>query len=651
MYSVIEKHAQTYGDQKRLTFLDDIGIESASFSFQELHEISSRVGMKLVSLGQRGKPIVIVCSSNKEFVIAFFACLYSGAIAVPACPPGRKKNETWHRLKAIVENTKTELVITDQFNTYSLSTVRQLGEEHTFNIASINQLLEKAGQQNFVPPEGESAAFIQYSSGTTGNPKGIVISHDNLLTNLQTIKAAFGLTSDTRLFGWLPLFHDMGLVGNLLAMAYVGGTSFLMKAGSFIQKPYRWLEGMTHYRADTSGGPNFAYDLCYEKIREDSLVNLDLSEWKTAFNGAEVIHASSIDRFSKRFAVCGFKREAFLPCYGMAEATLLVSGAHLSEIPQGSESIKTGSCATKIFTSGPVCSDFDLKVVNSRTKEPVVEGETGEIWISGPSVAKRYWCEHSMATDALSSTLEGDPTKCYFRTGDIGTVVNEQLFVTGRAKELIIIRGKNFYPVDIEAIVAALHPSFAISGTAAFQLSNDGQQLGIVQEVQRSWIKRLDFRELENSCDAAIREYFAVVPSSVSFVLEGRLPRTTSGKIKRKETARLLLAGGLNTLNLSPQISNKSGSSKFADITKTVKSISTWIAESITTELGLPRGYVSTHMPLSQIGLDSVFAARLTGELSEIFDLPLDASLFFEVETIEEAAEEVLDRMNLREVR
>ncbi|MCI0409568.1 MAG: fatty acyl-AMP ligase, partial [Acidobacteria bacterium] len=342
----------------------------------------------------------------------------------------------------------------------------------------------------WAPPAAgpDSLAFLQYTSGSTGNPKGVMVSHGNLMANQRAIQEAFGHTEETIVVGWLPLYHDMGLIGNLLQPLYLGSTAILMSPLAFLEQPARWLRAISKYRAATSGGPNFAYELCARKVTSEQKRGLDLSGWALAFNGSEPVRASTLARFADAFAECGFRREAFFPCYGLAEATLFVTGRRIAIGPDVACAVRTEHnrpnvvrTAQALVNCGHAWTDHAVYIVDPKTQTPCPDGQEGEIWVSGPSVAQGYWSrtEESERTfratlqaidprlqaagvESIAYSLKSEASDSFLRTGDLGILDRGDLFVTGRIKDLIILRGRNYYPHDLEQAldegVAGLRP-------------------------------------------------------------------------------------------------------------------------------------------------------------------------------------------------
>ncbi|WP_026337605.1 AMP-binding protein [Teredinibacter turnerae] len=645
--SVLERHAVRYDDVPMLHFLDDWGGVCSSLSYSRMHHEARRLALEYEKRNLRQKAVVIIGETTGDFVVAFLACLYSGAIAVPAAPPRRINSESFRRLQCILDSVSAELVIVGEQHKTLVSEVRNYTKANEFDIRTVKQLLNDSTGGFANRTCLKDAAFIQFSSGTTGDPKGVMISHGALLSNLEIIQKTFRLSSDSKLVGWLPMFHDMGLVGNLLSMLYVGGVSYMMSPNIFMQKPLLWLQSITQYKANTSGGPNFAYDLCVEKITDNEQEQLDLESWKTAFNGAEVVRPSTIQSFSDKFFKNGFDKKSFLPCYGMAEATLLVSGSHLDSIDISSAVQQCPNTQFKIHSSGPVCDGWIVKVVDPDHDIPLKDGDIGEIWISGESLFSDYW---GSSDKSHLRELASEKGKLFYRTGDYGKIENKQLFITGRKKEMIIIRGRNIFPHDIEGAVCELHSAFVKNGAAAVSVGNQCENLFIVQELERFEIKRLDFRDLENRIYSFVSSYFSIAPAFIGLVVKGKLPRTTSGKIKRIQLAKLLEDGSFSVLNKYSRrdLKLKTELGNAIVVPRDRKSLAKYIIDKMHQELKLPGGTLSVDTPLFQVGIDSSAAAGLTASFGKELGVSLEPTLLLEVETIEDLVIRLMGDMDIK---
>ncbi|MDB9526146.1 fatty acyl-AMP ligase [Oscillatoria sp. CS-180] len=504
---------------------------------------------------------LLIFQPGLAFIAAYFGCLYARVVAVPAYPP--RRNQTLERLQSIVQNAEVQ----------SLLTTAGLAERMQGQVAS-SELFE---QLNWVSVDGnlqaiaddwqpleirsETLAFLQYTSGSTGNPKGVMISHGNLLHNSQLINACFGDTPDSTGVSWLPPYHDMGLIGGILQPIYVGAPTVLMSPLDFLQKPIRWLQAISKHRATTSGGPNFAYDLCVRRVTPDQLASLDLSSWRVAFNGAEPVRSETLKAFSEKFAPCGFQSAAHYPCYGMAETTLMVTGGHRDKPPTtgvfDTAALEQNRVAETLYQSGRTlvsCGlgqlDQTIRIVNPETSASCASDEIGEIWVAGPSVAQGYWHQETESRATFQAYLSDSNEGPFLRTGDLGFLRDDQLYVVGRLKDLIIIRGQNYYPQDIELTIERSHPDLKAGAGAVFTIPVNGEErIVVVQEVERSALRSLDVKDVVGRIREAISAEYTLRSYMVVLVKPGSIPKTSSGKIRRRACRNSLFDGSLAVIN------------------------------------------------------------------------------------------------------
>ncbi|MDJ0618662.1 MAG: fatty acyl-AMP ligase [Calothrix sp. MO_192.B10] len=561
-------HRQKYqANDIAFTFLENGETESGSLTYGELDRQARAIAQALTSRfadrsqSWQGERVLLLYPSGLEFITAFFGCLYAGLVAVPVYPP--RRNQKLSRLLSIVKDAQAKVALT---TTSILSGIESRWEEES-ELAQLKLVATdtiETNQEEFVPKSvtPESLAFLQYTSGSTGTPKGVMVTHGNIIHNQQLIRTAFGHSEQTIFVGWLPLFHDMGLIGNVLQPMYLGIPCILMPPVAFLQKPIRWLKAISKYRATTSGGPNFAYDLCAKKVKPEQLANLDLSSWDVAFNGAEPIRAETLERFSNKFAQCGFNKSAFYPCYGMAETTLfstggdknkkpVIQGVKARELEQNSvvES-EISSAESRLFVGcGRSYMDTTVSIVNPESLTPCEKGQVGEIWVSGGSVASGYWNRPEATQKTFQAYLKDTGEGPFLRTGDLGFLQDGELFFTGRIKDVIIIRGQNHYPQDIELTVQKSHPALRVDCGAAFSVEvKEKERLVIVQEVERSYLRNLDVQEVVKNISEAVAAQHGLQVYAIVLVKTASIPKTSSGKIQRSACRTAFLNGSLNTV-------------------------------------------------------------------------------------------------------
>lgn len=521
---VLRRRAELTPHKRVFLFLEKGENEIASLTFAELDRKARAIGSRLAKLGARGKRVLLPHPPGLDFVASFFGCLYAGAIAVPSCS-SLLSTRLHDRLRSIVNDAEAEFILAA--STQSLTTLRESDEKwisrlHLLATDEVSETEEPASLPYCGP---EDFAYIQYTSGSTSAPKGVVISHGNMMCNQRMIRTAFETGASTVLVSWLPHFHDMGLVGILQQAVYAGMFVVLMAPLDFIRRPVQWLRAISKYRASISGAPNFAYDLCVERIKDAAVAELDLSNWTRAFNGSEAIKTDTMKRFAEKFGKAGFRRESFYPCYGLAEATLLVSS--------GYPSASFFNDRNRRVSCGQAWENERVLIVDPKTHQRCSEGAEGEIWIAGPHVAKGYWRRPHETRAVFEAHLSDDGAGPFLRTGDLGYLIAGELYITGRLKELIILHGKNHYPQDIEATVAASHPLLRQDCGAAFSVEVTGrEELVVFQEVKRQTPPG-KILEIKGAIRQALAEDRAVKPYSVVLFKPNTIPKTSSGKIMR----------------------------------------------------------------------------------------------------------------------
>ncbi|MEX2560518.1 MAG: fatty acyl-AMP ligase, partial [Pirellulales bacterium] len=464
LVDLLRHRAHHQARMQAYTFLADGEQEELVLTYAELDRQARALASRLAQLNLQGERALLLYPAGLEFIVGFFGCLYAGVVAVPAYPP--RMNRSLDRIHSISLDAEARVALT---TTAVHERVLPLLDE-TPDLKRLTWLatdrptdgLEDAWRRPDV--DSGTLAFLQYTSGSTGTPKGVMLRHSNLLHNCAVIAHAFEHTRSSRCVFWLPCYHDMGLVGGILAPLYQGCPNVLMSPMAFLQRPFRWLQAISRYRGTTSGGPNFAYDLCIRKITPEQRAKLDLSCWSVAFNGAEPVRGETLDRFAEVFEPCGFRREAFYPCYGLAEATLLVSAGLKAQPPVvrafDSKALENRTVieapildidegARRLVGSGQELADETIVIADPETLQRCGPGQVGEIWVANPSVAQGYWRRREETQHTFGARLVDSGDGPFLRTGDLGFFQDGELFVAGRLKDLIIIRGLNHYPHDI----------------------------------------------------------------------------------------------------------------------------------------------------------------------------------------------------------
>lgn len=514
-----------------------------TLTYFELDRRAQKIAGYLREKGLVGERVLLLYPSSNEYIVAFLGCLYGGVIAVPAYPP--KNNHHASRLSNIIVDADVKAVLTHS-SLYEKIIEQVCAEMY---VASDEIDGTYSAWRNDVILSSD-VAYLQYTSGSTGAPKGVMVTHENILINCDLYSKGVSVGRGGHHVSWLPLFHDMGLVQGILLPLYLGATAVFMPSERFIQKPIRWLRAISDYKAVMTGGPNFAYDLCVKRILDKDREGLDLSGWQVAVNGAEPVSKATLDSFMAAYAPYGFSPGSFFPGYGMAETTLYVTAGNIEAVqPEityiDKEVLKRYQVevlldgenpnAVPIVACGKIYSDLLIEIVNLDSLKRCLSNEIGEIWVSGDSVCLGYWGREKETVDAFKNYLSEYPGKFFLRTGDLGFIRNGQIYITGRLKDMIIIRGENHYPQDIEKTVEESHPALRIGGFgAAFSVLINGEEnLVVVQEVERTQRNKVDIDDLRDAINRAVFSVHGLHAYSVLIVNPGEILKTSSGKIQR----------------------------------------------------------------------------------------------------------------------
>ncbi|MDA9498336.1 fatty acyl-AMP ligase [Bradyrhizobium sp. CCBAU 11357] len=551
LVALLARRAAEQAD-RAYVFVSDRGTEEAALTFRQLSDCASALAARLAAVARPGDRAILVFPPGLEFLVAFFGCLMSGIIAVPMMMP--RRNGARDASAAILANCTPAVALTS-------SALSLRGDLQTrFAHENIRWIEVDLGPATLAPvaladPAADDIAFLQYTSGSTSEPKGVMVSHANLLANLEMIRIALGNTRQSTYVNWVPLYHDMGLILNALQTLYVGATCVLMAPNAFMQRPLGWLRAISHYRAEVACSPNFGFDLCVSRYRADQMDGIDLSSLRIALNGAEPVRAETIDRFAATFAPHGFDPRAMYPAYGMAEATLLISGGtrgggHLTRRISRA-ALQTDRAATAsdwddaqiVVGCGRALEGEQIAIVDPGKCTRLPPDCVGEIWVSGANIARAYWRNDDATREQLNAEIAGEPG-AWLRTGDLGFLdAGGELFVSGRIKDLIIIRGINHYPQDIERTVQSLDEGLRENCGAAFSVPDEGAEetLVIVQEVERTARHKIDGDEIKGRIREAVADCHELSARHIALIRPGALPKTTSGKIQRRLARKLWL--------------------------------------------------------------------------------------------------------------
>ncbi|WP_132945411.1 non-ribosomal peptide synthetase [Tumebacillus sp. BK434] len=671
LVELLQTRAQSWGDRDAFAFLGDDGEERITYA--ELDRKARAVGAVLQSLGAEGERALLLYQPGLDYIIAFFGCLYAGVFAIPAYPP--RQNGNLDRLQAIVKDSEAKYALT---SSAILSGVeKRFGDTNTLSdLAWVNsdEVLDAEADKWQQPEIGpQTLAFLQYTSGSTSAPKGVMLTHGNLLSNLELIKSSFETSEADRCVIWLPPYHDMGLIGGILQPLYAGFYTTLMAPVAFVQRPLRWLQEISRTKATVSGGPNFAYELCLDKITPEQRDLLDLSHWSVAFTGAEPIRQETLDRFAEYFAPCGFKKEAFYPCYGLAEGTLFVTGGKKTELPiansfDGEELEHNRAIIVTeelegtrtLVSSGRSPQAQKVRVVDHETFTVCGEEQVGEIWVSGPSVAQGYWNRPEQTQATFGAMIPETGEGPFLRTGDLGFLKDGELYVTGRMKDLIIIRGRNHYPQDIEFTVQECHPAIATGNLAAFSvLIDEEERLVITAEVERS-MRRSNLDEVVATVRQAVAEAHELQVYGVVLLKPASIPKTSSGKIQRHACKDRFQHGGLEVLKsdvLDRTVANAEGEEASdvqlsrADLLAVAGEarsarLEQFLLARAAEALKVSPASVGRDKPLGALGMDSLTAVELKHEIEESLGVDLPLAVLLEGPSVATLTQGVLQELD-----
>ena len=654
LVELVRSRAETEGHRNLYTFLSEGATPERSLSYVELDRRARAIGACLQDSNAACQRVLLLFPPGLDYITAFFGCLYANAIAVPAYPP--RQNRNIDRLRKVVYDARPAIALTTQ--TVMKEIEAGLSEYPDLKalrwIAADGLASQWCSEWRDLNADASTLAFLQYTSGSTANPKGVMVSHGNLLHNEELIQRAFGQSSDSIIVGWLPLFHDMGLIGNVIQPLYAAAECVLFSPMSFLQRPFRWLETISKYRATTSGGPNFAYDLCVRKISPEDRETLDLSSWSVAFNGAEPVRSETLDRFCAAFEPCGFRREAFFPCYGLAEATLFVSGGPGNRKPvvQNFErtaldhnlvvSTSNGERDVRSLVSCGDAPEHQVLIVDPESHTACEKGAVGEIWVSSESVAQGYWNQAEESNRTFQAILDNGAGP-YLRTGDLGFIDNGQLYITGRLKDLIIIRGRNCYPEDIEHTVGQCHRALRPGEGVVFSTEIEGEErLIVVHEVARDY-RGDDLTKVVENVRRRVAEDHDLQFFHVALVQPGTLLRTSSGKVRRQAMKKTFLEGKLRVL-YEWRYSQKLGTKTVEPVAIDLETTREWIAVRVAALVGIARVEIDCDAPIVRYGMDSLAGMELAHSIEANFGAVLPVTTLLGDLSVSEIAQLVFDQ-------
>ena len=643
----LREHARSKPNSTAFRFLNDLE-QVQELSYVQLLDEAQALAYFLVATAAPGSRVMLFFPPGLTYIKAFYACLLAGMVAVPLYPP--RRNVKSDRIINVAQSCQADIALTTESE---LATVQAAWTEQNTKGLALKFFATDCipaldvGTSGVLPKaELTAPAFLQYTSGSTGVPKGVIVTHANIVANCQHLVAISETTDKDVFVNWAPAFHDLGLVTAVLWPVMLGAQSVLMAPASFVRNPVLWFKAISRYRGTMCGGPNFAFDLCADKINDADLVGLDLSSWRIAYVSAEPVRADTMAKFNQRFNAFGFKPEAFFPCYGMAEATLVITGGgwnclpvvltvdkhaiadmRVNPVPDGDPD---GVC---IVGCGQTPAPHDVRVVDPQTYQEKADGQVGEIWFSGASVSPGYWGLTELTKDTFEQVIVGreDDGHRYLRTGDLGVQVDGNMFIVGRIKDLIIVRGRNYYPQDIEATVGSAHHAVRRGSVAAFSVDASGsEQIVVVAELEREHFRHADTEQVIAAIRQSVARDHEIALARVVLLKPYKIPMTSSGKIQRRQTRCMLAEGTLETLAQSDQIAARLLLAARTQTEATLVQI--WRKVLKRTAIGVDENFF-------EIGGDSLDAVEIAAQMeTQFLPVKFDASHMLDRPTIETLA-------------
>lgn len=646
---ILAKRAIEQPNKKVFTFLENGEHESGSLTYATLDFQSRQLAAKLLETTEKGERALILLPQGLDYIVAVFGCFYAGVIAVPAYPPKGNKKDV--RILSIYDDCNPEVIISNL-------TIQHQCEQNNQKLLDRSWLLTDNNERKDTTPDfvlnsqsTTDTVLLQYTSGSTGDPKGVMITHQNIMVNSKMSETAFSYTPQTKKVSWLPTFHDFGLFGDFIQAIYSDYFCVMMSPQAFVQKPIRWLRAISKYKGTHTNAPNFGIDICVNSISPEECNELDLSSWNLACIGAEPIRKRSLDSFSEKFAPYGFKPKTFFPAYGLAEATLIVTAIYMhsdyysSHFDKEFKFHKSDKLTYRLkeketVSCGTTHGFHTLKIVDPETKKPLNDNEEGEVWFKGETVSPGYWQKEIETNEIFNQELEGETG--YLRTGDLGFIRKGELFITGRIKDLVIVNGQNFYPDDLEFYTGTADEALVKHGSVAFSVEhNDREKLIIVQELKQTFLKKTNYQEVLNNIRVAISGNFEVEPDHIVLVKTKSLYKTSSGKLMRSKTRQQYLSGALDVIS---EWHNKKVSNVFNEDTPDIEPKSLEYYEDIIIKLLSQKADVPTEnivgsTIIKDLALESIKIVEISVELESFLSVKLDPSFILQFDTVREVAQ------------
>lgn len=664
LLNILKKYSESKFGDIAFSILENGEILGRKISYAQLLTEVESLAVQFMEKQLFGKLALLFYEDVQEFIIAFFTCQYLGIIAVPV-PYGKGRRHA-ERLNNIIENSCAKLVFCTNSSVRNFQNMmgKSVYAASLEILVTDQRIHDKDVELSVSNQRFHETAFIQYTSGSVTRPKGVVISNEGLLDNLKSIKECFNCNEKSIILSWLPFHHDMGFIGNILLSVYSGCSCILMNPLHFIQKPFRWLKAVSEHRVTHSGGPNFSFDLCIDKIQPSEIMELDLSSWRVAYNGSEPVRKETLERFCGCFGPAGFNENAFFPCYGLAEATLLVSGFKQSGHPlvinigkhidtDGLQKIEIRSSdespSEHLVSSGNVGSGLSVKIFSPDGSIMFGELEEGEICISGKSVTKGYWNKENENIFFISGN------NYFLRTGDSGFFYKEELFICGRLKEMLIVRGRNYYPYDLEYLIGTCHPSIESNGVVVFSKAlREEEELIIIAEIKKSYMGLETNEMIFHLIEQEVMSNTGNIPNEIILVKPFGIPRTTSGKLQRIKCKEMLEKGSLHFVDSkrkqevgqNPKDFEKN---RLTDECQGKESIKKYLKSLIEFKLGAYESkFWDDQITFTESGIDSIRITELVNIINRDFNINVDVSIVFNECSLDELAAKIDDLLWLK---
>jgi len=664
----LRARADAHPDSLLYRYLQTGDVDGAQecVSYGEVERRARAVAALLQDAGLSGKPVLLLFAPGIDYIVGLFGCLFAGAIGVPTYLPNPAHlHRSLPRFRALWASAGVEAVMA--LRSTALLCRQVLGAE----MGEIERLRWITTDAAALPPGLESAwrapqlgddtpAFLQYTSGSTTQPRGVILSHRNLLANIESARERLAIVPSDRGVSWLPPYHDMGLITFLLGTPVIGAETTLFSPLDFLSRPMRWLRAISRFGATFSGGPNFAYELVCRRIAPEDREGLDLRSWSVAFSGAEPIRACTLERFAATFSPFGFSHRAFAPGYGLAEATLVVAVKPRGDEPTVREFDATDLAERRVarpapgkrwVSVGPVVPETELRVVDPATRLALPDGHVGELWVRGPSVAIGFWKDEAATAESYHATLDEPDSPRFLRTGDLGFIVDGHVYITARLKDLIIVRGRNLAPQDLERTAEVAHRRVRPGCAAAFELDGgEGDRVALVAEVDVAGATEEELAAVVEAVRAAVRAEHELRLDRIALVGKGAIPKTSSGKLQRRACRDALAAGELPLVRLRDDAApapappgepargdqaQELGRALLAtDGAERRALLEAFIRGQIATALRVDPSAIASDRPLIQLGLDSLTAVEVGHRVRQALGIELSATALFDHRTL-----------------